>query len=171
MDYSNGKIYKIVNTVSDKTYYGSTTQPLHKRFYYHKRSTKRYTSALEIINEDPKGAEIVLVELYPCNSKIELHSRERYYIERNDCVNMRIPTRTLKEYYEDNKERLKDYYNNYYKEKKQEVQAKHKQYYEQNKHLINAKIPCECGGTYTRARKATHFKTQRHKKYEMNKNS
>jgi hypothetical protein len=34
MGYENGKIYKI--TGGGMTYYGSTTQPLYKRFHQHK---------------------------------------------------------------------------------------------------------------------------------------
>ena len=38
MDYSNGKIYKIYNTVNDDVYVGSTTQSLSKRLSRHKTS-------------------------------------------------------------------------------------------------------------------------------------
>jgi hypothetical protein len=48
-----------------------------------------------------------LVENYSCNSKKELETRERYYIENNECVNKNMPTRTMKEYQEENKEKIK----------------------------------------------------------------
>ena len=35
---------------------------------------------------------------FPCNTKLELEKRERYYIENFECVNKSIPTRTKKEY-------------------------------------------------------------------------
>ena len=44
------------------------------------------------------NTDIILVESYPCENKNELHSRERYYIENNNCVNKIIPTRTSKEF-------------------------------------------------------------------------
>jgi hypothetical protein len=36
------------------------------------------------------------------NVKYELQSRERYHIENTDCVNKNIPTRTKKDWNEDN---------------------------------------------------------------------
>ena len=33
MDYNNGKIYSIRNTIDNDVYVGSTTQPLSKRFF------------------------------------------------------------------------------------------------------------------------------------------
>jgi hypothetical protein len=90
MDYANAKIYKI--TGGGLTYYGSTTQPLYKRMYRHKTLT--YSS--KIIMETGE-AIIVLVELFPCKSKEELFSRERYWIENNECVNKCRPIRTKEE--------------------------------------------------------------------------
>ncbi len=93
VNYQNGKIYKIYNdTIPNKYYYGSTTQILTKRLYHHK-SKKNNTSSKILKNENMK---IVLVELFPCNSKMELEKRERYYIKNNECINKNIPTRNLK---------------------------------------------------------------------------
>ena len=36
MDYSNGKLYKILNTITDDVYVGSTCVSLDKRFAKHK---------------------------------------------------------------------------------------------------------------------------------------
>ena len=52
---------------------------------------------------------IVLVELSPCNSKMELHQRERYYIENNECVNKVVPTRTREEYNVMNRSNISEY--------------------------------------------------------------
>ena len=41
IDYSNGKIYKIVNDIDSYVYIGSTTLPLNKRMVYHRRDMKR----------------------------------------------------------------------------------------------------------------------------------
>ena len=76
MDYTNGKIYKIIGR--GMTYYGSTTQRLSKRFWSH----KLLKCSSKIIMETNE-AVIVLVELFPCKSKEELFARERYYIENN----------------------------------------------------------------------------------------
>lgn len=106
MDYANGKIYKI--TGGGMTYYGSTTQALSKRMYCHKQL--KYSSKIIV---ETGEAIIVLVELFPCTSKEELFSRERWFIENNECVNKNIPMRTDKEYRIDNankiSERMKKY--------------------------------------------------------------
>ena len=49
-----------------------------------------------------------LLENYPCNNKYELETRERYHIENNECINRMIPTRTSKEWRDDNKEIIKE---------------------------------------------------------------
>lgn len=123
MDYKNGKIYRIVSNTSGKQYIGSTTQPLSKRLSYHKYAYHRwifgkgnFVSSFELIREGlrQKGdydVDIVLIEDYPCESREQLHKRERHYIETTACVNMNIPTRTSKEYsqyYYQNKDKIKE---------------------------------------------------------------
>lgn len=99
MDYKNGKIYKLVNDELNLTYYGSTCAPLHKRLYQHKHKSNPCSSKILFESGEVK---IFLVELFPCNNRIELRQKERHYIENNDCVNKRIPNRTIKEYMKDN---------------------------------------------------------------------
>ena len=131
--YQNGKIYKIVNDKLNLTYYGSSCQKyLSSRFYIHKKEkdNKKYTSYKLFEEGEPK---IILVELYPCNSKLELEKRERYYIENNECVNMAIPTRTGKEWREANKDKLKQDKKDYYENNKTICKEKQKLYYQTNK--------------------------------------
>ena len=71
---------------------------------------------------------IVLIENYPCNNKEELHRRERYHIESNECINKRIPTRTPKERYIDTREKVINESKKYYiehKEQKKEYDIKY----------------------------------------------
>ena len=107
--YQNGKIYKIVSSQTDKVYYGSTCLPLYKRMYAHKNDYKKYQvekqhykTSYEVI-KCPE-CQIILVEEFPCDNKMQLERRERHYIESNECVNKNIPGRTKKEYYQDNRE-------------------------------------------------------------------
>ena len=97
-NYQNSKIYRLVCSETGNQYIGSTTQSLSQRKSGHKIKTNICTSK-SLINP-----EIFLIENCPCNSKEELHKIERIYIENNECVNKFIPTRTKKEYYQDNKE-------------------------------------------------------------------
>ena len=76
-DYKNGKIYQILSPNTDKVYIGSTTQPLHKRFYEHKSKVTKpdhYRASCEVIKAG--DAKIELIEEYPCENKMELERRE-----------------------------------------------------------------------------------------------
>jgi hypothetical protein len=164
--YQRGKIYKLVNDEMGLTYYGSTCNELRKRFHTHKSETNR-SSSKKLFEKGE--VQIILVEKYPCNDKMELLKRERYYIENNECVNKNIPLRTDKEYYNDNKEKYRDYYQN----NKESMNKKSRDYHEKNKESMNKKqkekFNCECGGKFTRIHKATHLKTNRHQNYLTNK--
>ena len=116
--YQNAKIYKIINdNIPNKVYYGSTVQPLYKRFFQHKKQFHRCTSK-QLLEKD--GGQIILVENVICNSKEELRKRERFYIENNECVNKHIPYREkieiianraeyIKKYHIINKEKIRQY--------------------------------------------------------------
>ncbi len=162
-NYQNGKIYKIYNDDNDLVYYGSTVQPLYKRLYQHKYNAKqKYQCKSHNLGVDIDKCKIVLVENYSCNSKEELHRRERFYIENNKCVNKSIPCRTRKEYREDNKEKFNLYKKNW--------SDKNKDYYikwrEENREeqLIKKKeiITCECGAQTSRGHLARHKKSMKH---------
>lgn len=108
-NYSKGKIYKIVCDTTGKVYVGSTTkQYLSQRLFAHYDAYCKYlsgckhatrTTSFEVLEE--MNYSIVLIEEYPCRSKDELLRRERHYIERMDCVNRSVPTRTKQEYKRD----------------------------------------------------------------------
>jgi hypothetical protein len=153
--YQKGKIYKIYSFQTNKVYIGATIQPLSQRISEHKSRYKRwqngkhhYVTSFDIIKHG--DAKIVLLQLAPCNTKEELHAIEYKHICENDCVNKVIPTRTIKKWRQDNKEKIKQY---------------KKQYREDNKEKINKKHECECGGKYTTRNIAKHRKTQTHIRY------
>ncbi len=148
VNYQNAKIYKLVG--GGLTYYGSTCSELRYRLYKHKSKFNDCKSKLLFETDDK--VEIILVEKYPCNDKMELHQRERYYIENFECVNHRVPSRQfkeyskiyrehnkdkLKQYREDNKDKLRLKKKQYIEENKDEIRLKKKQYYENNKDKIN----------------------------------
>jgi hypothetical protein len=96
-DYKLGKIYMIYSIENpEDRYYGSTTQPLSKRFYGH---TKENTSTSKLLFEKygVDGCKIELVEDFPCETKEQLCAREGHYIRTNICVNKKISGRTSKE--------------------------------------------------------------------------
>lgn len=89
INYANGKIYKVESPNTDKIYIGSTVQSLAKRFHLHNRKNNT-TSSKEII--DAGNAKITLVQLYPCDSKKELFTKEREIIDNEpNCINKYSP--------------------------------------------------------------------------------
>lgn len=131
-DYSQGKIYKI--TGNGKVYVGSTTTPLATRLSGHRKDYNKYkngkcsyTTSYQCL-DDPE-CKIELLEECPCNSRKELETCERKWIENVDCVNEIIPTRTPKEYYEQNKEHQKQYQ----AKNRQKIAEYHRQYYQARK--------------------------------------
>ena len=170
-DYSQGKIYKLYSVSNkDLIYYGSTIQKLNERLkepisdYNNNRYCK---SKLVIAAGDYK---IELIENYPCNSEVELNRREGEYTKANKCVNKLIAGRTRKEYYEDNKEYIKEYNKEYNKDNKEKIAEQKKEYYENNiekrkeqmKAYGKVKITCDCGCIIRKDVLARHKKSNKH---------
>jgi len=140
-DYQRGKIYKI--TSGDTTYIGSTCeQTLAKRLAGHvqgykcwKNGKQNFISSYLLI--ETEEYEITLIELYPCDSRDELRSRERFHIETNDCVNKNIPGRSHKEYiqsyYKENIEKIKEKVKIYANDNKDTIKENQKVYREDNR--------------------------------------
>jgi len=166
-DYSKSKIYKIVCNITGETYYGSTCQSLAKRVGSHRDNFKRwkngkytYVKSYDIIERG--DYDYSLVEECSCDNKEQLHARERYYIENNECVNKNIPSRTRKEYREQNKEKIKEYY----EDNKEHISERKKEWYQANKEKIEGsrkqKIVCECGSEVTKTNLSRHLKSKKH---------
>ena len=146
-DYQLGKIYKIECNVTGKVYIGSTCEPtLARRLAGHITNYKRYlkgtyhyVSSFDVLQNG--NYDIVLIESYPCDTKDELHARERYWTNNIDCVN-KIKNQGMhheigekgyqKQYYNDNKDKIIEK-SKEYREKNKE---KSKEYYEKNKDII-----------------------------------
>jgi len=138
-DYSQGKIYKIISDENDKFYIGSTIQPLYKRMYSHRN--KHHSCMSKNLGVDIKDCIIVLVEKFECKDKDELLKKERFYIEKYrkeglNIVNKLIPGRTHKQYYEDNKKKIKEQGKEYYQKNKEKIIEQQKEYEEKNKEKI-----------------------------------
>lgn len=140
--YSRGKIYKIVSNQTDKIYIGSTIEKnLNNRFWDHKSQFRRfkngkgnYVTSFDILEYG--DAKVILLENYPCENKNDLHLRERYHIDSNDCVNKAIPGRghkeSLKAYHTKNKKVISEYQKEYRKVNKDVISARKKAYYQTN---------------------------------------
>jgi len=165
-NYENGLIYKLKSVKSSKCYIGSTIQSLIKRFYKHKGDYKQwiqgkggYMTSYEIMKLD--DIEIELLELFPCKSLKELHTREKFHILNNICVNKVIPTRTDIEYYEENKEIILEKQRQRYHDNIEHEHSRQKVYYNNNKCAIKVK----------RDKWYEHNKTYNSEYYQNNKDS
>ena len=191
-DYSKSVIYKIYDNTNGDTYYGSTCNELRFRIKQHKHdaystSAKRLqchtTSKSIILNDDYTYS---VVEEFPCENRHQLLTRERWYIENNQCVNKNIPSRTRgesdAEYYKTNKEVVLQRKSVYYQKnreeklnkaaerramKQDEINKKQMEVHHANKDAINEKrranrYVCECGMTINKEYTSRHIKTARH---------
>ena len=141
--YNNGKIYTIrCKEDNNLIYIGSTVQPLYKRWHQHKlkynnENDKAYNFLLYVKMREI-GIDSFYIELYKifkCDCIEELLQQEGQIIREIGNLNKKIEGRTLKEYYEDNK----DKYENYRKENIENIKDYNKKYYEDNKTKIKNK--------------------------------
>ena len=147
-NYQDSKIYKLVCNTNNLTYYGSTTQPLSKRLHQHKCKINQKVKSCK--NFDPNNIQIFLVENYKCENKEQLIKKEREYIEKYECVNINIPGREIKEYYQDNKEHIKDNVSKWVNNNKERIKTN------------NINIVCECGKELKKYEMPRHKKTKTH---------
>jgi hypothetical protein len=143
VNYTNAKIYKIVDNTNGKVYIGSTSsQLLCQRLAQHRIAYNRYVdgkrkyySAFDIIKNN--DCEIVLLEeVKDCQSKEHLKQRERHYIEIMECINKNKPIITEQELAE-YRSRYGKIYRTANKEKNKEYQKTYsKKYYENNKEKL-----------------------------------
>jgi len=158
--YSNGKIYKIIGSMTDKIYVGKTTQKYlasrmaeHRRHYkYWVAGKKAYYTAVEILKYD--DAQIILLETVNVKSKDKLAAQERHWVESSpNCVNKNLPGRSKIE-------------------TAKIVLARATQYYKDNKEAIKlqriSKVRCECGALVVKCNSSSqHIKTNKHKNSYM----
>jgi len=137
--YLRGKIYKLISNQTNEIYIGSTCEPYlcnrlagHKRHYKCYQNGKyHYVTSFKLIAYD--DVQIILIEDYPCDRKDQLLQRESYWIQLLDCVNKIIPSRTLKQYYIDNKDQISLQTKQYRETHKTEKNQYNKQYRETHK--------------------------------------
>ncbi len=183
--YENAVIYKLVHKNDQDNlniYIGSTTnfrgrKCQHKSACNNENNDICYNLTVYKYIRNNGGWqewEMVAVEIYPCDCKRELEIRERYHIESlKPTLNKQFPTRGMKEYYEDNREKYLEYFkeyreNNrektkeYYEDNREKRLEYFKEYREVNKEKISEKVTCECGCEITKSNLSNHKKTQRH---------
>ena len=114
--YQNGRIYKTVDVGYNKCYIGSTCEELSQRMARHRnqynnysKEAQKFMTSFYLFQEfGIENCKIELVEVFPCETSMELRSREGHFIRTNECVNKYIAGRTVAEYEEENKERRRE---------------------------------------------------------------
>jgi len=187
VNYGNGLIYKLCcNDTNIKEEYVGSTVDFTERKRCHKKSCNNVNGKIynlkvyQFIRENGgfENWSMVLIEKYPCNDILELKSRERYFIELlKSRLNCCIPTRTKKEWRNDNKETIKEKDKVYreghketIKERDKVYREEHKEtikeYYEEHKEEIlerqNERVVCECGCESSRSNLPRHRQSQKH---------
>lgn len=188
VDYKNGKIYKLINSVDDKIYIGSTAKTLAARYSEHKYCASKFKnrmvySHLNSIEWD--NVKCILIENYPCKSSFELRKQERYHYRntlKENLLNMDVPFQTkedLKNNYDkhNNKPERKEYMKKYAIEHQEEIKrSKNKSYIknqekyledskERTKNRRKEKINCICGSITNKHDQSRNNKTLKHLKY------
>jgi len=114
--YENGVIYMIKHKTDDKKeYYIGSTKDFKRRCRKHKsicnnQNSKHYNyKVYKYIRENGGWDEweIILLYDYPCKNRNELELEEKRAVkEYKSTLNQVIPSRTRKEHYEANKEKI-----------------------------------------------------------------
>ena len=112
-----------IEDINDLKYIGSTKKKLNMRLSNHKSAKKinNYCSSSKLNLDNCK-----IYELEKCN-EYDRKEREKYWINKIDCVNKMRYDFNIKEYRENNKEKLKEYQKEYHKEYQKEYRKNNKE--------------------------------------------
>jgi len=185
-DYSKTVIYKIQHIDKDDLLYVGSTTDFIRRKAEHKRSCKtKKTKLYQMIRDNGGWTEfnMVIIKNFCCDNAQEAKSEEDKIIRQMKATMNMIRAYTtneekkeyIKQYQEQNKEKIKQNYKEYYEENKEQKKEKSKQYREQNKEKIKEqkkeyyernkkKIICVCGCPILEHNLTAHRKTMKHRK-------
>jgi len=179
--YQNSIIYKLCHQndlENENIYVGSTTnfrgrKNEHKRNCNNEKGKNYNLSVYQFIRNNGGWDEwqMIPIEVFPCNDKKELEVKERYHIELlKSKLNKNIPSRTKKEYYKNNKDKIAEKDKKYYENNKEYL----KKCRENNKKKLaekrKIKIICDhCGCEINNSSLNRHKKTNKCKNYNIPK--
>ena len=180
-----GKVYKIVSSKTDEIYIGSTFRTLQQRFQLHKNMNGCSSNILfEKCGVD--SCTIQLIKVYQVCDELHLQAYEQLWINKykdkvvNKLSSFSIKKLYKKQYYEKNREEIRNQNKKYYEKNREEILNQNKKHYEKNREEIRnqnkknyennrdkilEKFDCECGGKYVYSHKSRHFKTKKHQNY------
>jgi hypothetical protein len=176
VNYENGVIYKLCcKDVNVKEIYIGSTVSFKARKRQHKhccnnndvKGSEYYVYSFIRDNGGFENWDMIEVEKYKATDKKDLEKRERYWLETlGASLNKVIPTRTDKEYQEDNKEILnekKKIYAHLHPEQRKITNQKYEESHKEEIELIKSEqILCECGETIRKDYKNKNIKRKKH---------
>ena len=129
-----GTVYKLSSPHTDKIYVGSTLNSLRKRLYQHKKKDNRCSSKQLFKLGEVSIEPLTVVEV---ESRRQLREVERQHLTDN-CVNKNVPNRDDRQYYQDNRERLRKYFRERYTPKRDggESYPQLERYYQKKDELL-----------------------------------
>jgi hypothetical protein len=194
VNYSESSIYKLCcKDVNVKEIYVGSTVNFTRRKCAHKgccnnKNSKENLYVYQFIRANGGfiNFDMIEIERYKASDKKDLEKRERYWIELlSASLNSIIPTRSSKEWYQENKEVVIEKQRNYKEKNKEVIIEKQRNYNKKNKEVINEKskiryeknkeviiekrkekITCECGSILRKCNSSKHNKTKKHKVWE-----
>ena len=172
--YQNGLIYKLVcnDTSVTDCYIGSCCnfnrrKAAHKSCCNNEKSKEYNLKRYKFIREHGSWSNWSMIQIksFPCDNKRELEAEERLQLEINGgSLNSYIPTRTKKQYHQDNKEHIEEWQKEYYQKNKEKIADYKEEYYQKNKEKKAEKITCECGSIVSNSNLKRHQQSKKHKK-------
>jgi hypothetical protein len=130
--YKRGKIYTIRCRFDDSlVYVGSTIQPLAKRIGGHRQDKK--CSLYQFVDGDWSNWYIELYEEFPCDNKEQLEKKEGEVIREIATINKYIAGRDLKQYYQDNRDKILEKVKQYRQDNRDKILEQKKQYHQDNR--------------------------------------
>jgi hypothetical protein len=170
--------YKIVSKDDNikEIYIGKTTNFKNRvknhRYYCYNENRKEYNYKLyQFIRENGgiNNFNFIQIETNEYNDK-NSSLKERYYIEElNATLNSYVPSRTQKEWYEDNIKIINEYQKEFRENNREKKNKNQKKYFDKNREIINEKqrekITCECGCEIRKDYLSKHLKTKKHQDY------
>jgi hypothetical protein len=176
IDYYKTTIYKICckNLDITKIYIGNTTD-MRKRKYEHKSccinvKNKHYNlKVYQFIRENGgwDNWDMIEIEKYNAIDGYDAKKRERYWIEElKATLNIDLPSRTRKQWVEDNKEIIAEKKKEYQENNKEKLKEYKKEYRENNKQILSEKkkekITCDCGCEISKYYLKEHQQSKKH---------
>ena len=176
--YKRGKIYTIRCRYDDTLIYvGSTIDTLAKRMAGHRvRSLKTPNIILyKYVNNDWSKWYIELYEEFPCDNKNQLEKREGEVIRQIGNLNNNIAGRDIKQYRQDNRDKISEKKKQYRQDNHDKILEKKKQYHQDNRDeiLVKKKEKCKCdvcGAEVVKNTIKRHQRTAKCMNYNLNNN-